>query len=546
MRKNIQSTAVFVLAIVGSLVLLNILAVRVFKRIDFTRDRIFTLSKASRDTMSSLEEPVTITAYFTEKLPPPFAGNARYLRDLLEEYRAASRGKVSFEFIDPATQETAKDKEKKREVKQDIFGRPFHEETSVEKELSAAGVQPVQIRVVEADQLQTKRAYMALVIRHQEKKEVIPVVQDLHTIEYDITSLIRKLTRPKTPVIAISQGHDEPRVEEKLNRLQTLLSQLYSVRPVDLTNKKKIDDDVDALLVMGPKRAFTADEQKAVDQFLMQGKSVAFFLDKIHVDLKTFQPTDAESGLEPLLETYGVKAGDQLVADVQSAQLSVQERRGFMVVSMPVLYPFIPLLKRLEGDSPITKGLTGISYPFVTSVTALGGEGRQIAVLAKSSPKSWLEPKPFNIDPRREWRSETITPNGPYDLMVQVTGRFPSHFASEVQPNASSAPGSVTLAESKGDSRIIVAGGASLLTDDFMSASNQALALNIADWLLLDQALLTMRTRGMTEAPLQTDLSDATRNAAKLGNVLGLPLLLALYGVVRWRMREARRNTVTV
>src|SRR5262249_53748622 len=261
----------------------------------------------SRDTMSSLEEPVTITAYFTEKLPPPFAGNARYVRDLLEEYRAASRGKVSFEFIDPATQETAKDKEKKREAKQDIFGRPIYEESSVEKELSAAGVQPVTVRVVEADQAQTKRAYMALVIRHQEKKEVIPVVQDLHTIEYDITSLIRKLTRPKTPVIAISQGHDEPRMEEKFNRFETLLSQLYSVRPVDLTNKKKIDDDVDALLVLGPKRAFNADEQKALDQFLTQGKSVAFFLDKIHVDLKTFQPTDAESGLEPLLESYGVK-----------------------------------------------------------------------------------------------------------------------------------------------------------------------------------------------------------------------------------------------
>jgi ABC-type uncharacterized transport system involved in gliding motility auxiliary subunit len=279
----------------------------------------------------------------------------------------------------------------------------------------------------------------------------------------------------------------------------------------------------------------------------MQGKSVGFFLDKIHVDLKTFQPTDAQSGLEPMLETYGIKVGDQLVADAQSAQLTVQERRGFMVVSMPIPYPFIPQLKRLEGDSPITKGLTGISYPFVTSITALGGDGRQIAVLAKSSPKSWLEPKPFNIDPRRDWRSETITPNGPYDLMVQVTGKLPSHFASEAAPsNRSSTPSGAVLAESKGESRVIVTGGASLLTDEFMNGSNQALALNIADWLLLDQALLTMRTRGMAEAPLQTDLSDATRSAAKLGNVLGLPLLLALYGVVRWRLREARRSTITV
>src|SRR5215471_18171922 len=165
MRKNAQSASLFVLAVIGSLVLLNVLCVRLFGRVDFTRDRIYTLSKASRDTMGALEEPVTVTAYFTEKLPAPYAGNARYIRDLLEEYRAASKGKLSFEFIDPTTQETAKDKEKKREEKQDIFGRRFREQTSVEKELGEVGVQPVEIRVVEADQFQTKRAYMGLVIR---------------------------------------------------------------------------------------------------------------------------------------------------------------------------------------------------------------------------------------------------------------------------------------------------------------------------------------------------------------------------------------------
>ncbi len=541
MRIGSRNATVFLLAGIGSLILLNIIGLRAFLRFDVTRDKTYTLSQASKETMRSLQDPIHVKAYFTEKLPAPYSANARYVRDLLEEFRAASKGQLGFEFIDPMSQETAQDKESKKEMKRDIFGRTFREPTSVEKELASAGVQPVEIRVVESDQMQTKRAYMGIAITYQEKKEVIPVVQDTRALEYDLTSLIRKMTRPKTPVIALLTGHGEPRPDEKLKRLQTILSQTYQVRPLELASKGKVDEDVDALLVLGPTQPLKEGEIKAIDQFLMQGKSAAFFLDSVQVDLKTFQPTPAEHGLAPLLASYGIVVDDKLVADVQSAHITVQERRGFMVVSVPSPYPFIPQLTHLEGDSPITKGLSGVTFPFVTSVAATPAEGRQVAALAKSTAKSWLEPQPFNTDPRRDWRSETITTTGPYTLMVQVSGKLPSHFASEAQ-----ASGGGVLAESKSEARVIAVGGSALFWDDFMSRPNQALLLNVADWLLLDPALLAMRTRGLAEAPLQADISDATRAAVKYGNTLGIPLLLVLYGVVRWRMREARRATVSI
>jgi len=541
MKAGSTNATLFLVAVIGCLVLLNVLGLRAFGRFDATRDEIYTLAQASKDTMAGLEDPVTVTAYFTDDLPPPYSSNSRYVRDLLEEFRAASKGRLSFEFLDPMTQETAEDQETKKETKRDIFGRVFREPTSVERELAEVGVQPVEIRVIEDDQMQTKRAYMGIVIKHQEKREVIPVVQDVRTLEYDLTTLVRKLTRPKTPVLGVVQGHGAPALHEKLRHLQTLLSQLYEVRPVDLTGKERVDADVDALLVIGPKTAFEQKELKALDQFVMEGKSVAFFLDALQVDARTFESSEATHGLGPLLGTWGITVGDKLVADVESAQLNVQERRGFMVVSMPVPYPFIPLLERLEGDSPITQGLSGVSLPFSTTVTATAPEGAQATVLAKSSRKSWLEGRPYNIDPRREWRNETITPDGPHPLMVQVSGKLKSHFASEAQ-----ASGTPVLAESKGEPRVIVAGGSSALWDDFMGRPNQALILNVADWLLLDPALLAMRTRGMAEAPLQGELSAATRNTVKFGNAFGIPFALALVGLVRWRMREARRTTVTV
>ena len=93
---------------------------------------------------------------------------------------------------------------------------------------------------------------------------------------------------------------------------------------------------------------------------------------------------------------------------------------------------------------------------------------------------------------------------------------------------------------------IVVAGTSTLAWDEFFGPSNQMLLLNVADFLLLDPGMLAMRVRGLSEAPLKPDLSDPLRNTVKYGNAVGIPLALALYGVVRWRMRERRRTLVTV
>jgi len=239
-----------------------------------------------------------------------------------------------------------------------------------------------------------------------------------------------------------------------------------------------------------------------------------------------------------------VTLGDRLVADANSGNVTVSEKRGFMVIPRPVPYPFMPVVKQLNEVSPITRGLGGVGFPFTTSVDAKALEGTQVLVLANSSPKSWLANAQPNLDPRRDWRTETILPSGPYPLLVQVSGQFKSHFAAKA---VQSGTDSKILSETKSEARIVVAGTSALIQDDFMqNRANQALLLNTADWLLLDPALLAMRNRGLALPTLQEELSDGTRNFAKFGNALGVPLLLALVGIVRWRMREANRKTVTI
>lgn len=521
--------------LLGILVLLNLFAVRLPLRLDLTRDQTFTLAAATKETMQSLTAPVTVTAYFTADLPPPFSDNARTIKDLLEEYRAVAGDNLSFSFVDPQAEETDADKEIKKDVKRDIFGRAVRERTSVEKELEALNIQPVEVRVLEQDQAQTKRAYMGLAVRFGEETESIPVVQDVSTLEYDLTTMIRRLTRTKQPVVAVLQGHGELNPDEQLARIKVAMEQNYELRPVTLGSggEATIPDDVDALLVLGPKSSYSDDEQKAIDAFMMKGKAAGFFLDRATVDLRTFQPTPVESNLDMLTGAWGIELGSQLVGDVESASLNVQEKRGMFVVQRPVQYPFIPTLKSLEGDTPLTRGIVGVTMPFALPIYTKKIDGIDVTILAKSSPKSWLEDATAEgLSPQRDWGATEVTFTGPYNLIATARGTLPSAFDSSKK--------------SESEARVFVVGSSTMLNEQVLGPPNASLLLNLVDWLVLDPGLLAMRNRGLGEAPLSPEISDGTRAAVKFGCTAGVPLLLILIGLVRWRLREARRAALSV
>lgn len=298
-KKSLDRT-VLALAVVGSLVLVNLIGLKLFGRLDLTRDRQFTLSEATQKVLADLVDPVTVRAYFTADLPPPYSTNARYVRDLLDEYYAHAGGNFRYEFIDPAAEETAADKEKKKEVKHDIFGRAVREATSIERELQGLGIPPVQVRVNEDDKIEVKRAYMGLAIHHGDKKEVIPLVRETTGLEYDLTTLVRKLTRAKTPKIALVGGHEGLDPQRDFGRAWQMLGQTYDLTTVDLTETKEIPADVDAVLVVGPRTPFSDEEKRALDAFVMTGKGAAFLLDPIRPDLSTLQSEETAHGLGDL------------------------------------------------------------------------------------------------------------------------------------------------------------------------------------------------------------------------------------------------------
>src|SRR3972149_4288593 len=87
-------SAIFLLALAGAIVLLNLLGVLGLNlRVDATESNTFSLSSGSKKLARGLEDQMEIRAYFSEELPPPFNALGRYVRAILAEYRDASGGK---------------------------------------------------------------------------------------------------------------------------------------------------------------------------------------------------------------------------------------------------------------------------------------------------------------------------------------------------------------------------------------------------------------------------------------------------------------------
>ncbi|MDD4745858.1 MAG: Gldg family protein, partial [Salinivirgaceae bacterium] len=90
--KTRQKLTYSFLLLTAIIVVANLLSSGLFFRLDFTADSRYTLSSATKSILENIDEPVTITAYFSVDLPPHIAKNRQDFKEMLEEYSAVSGG----------------------------------------------------------------------------------------------------------------------------------------------------------------------------------------------------------------------------------------------------------------------------------------------------------------------------------------------------------------------------------------------------------------------------------------------------------------------
>lgn len=505
------------------LILLNIVSIRIFGRMDVTKNNLFTLSDASKQFMRNLDDRVTIKAYFTEDLPSPYNMNRRSVLDQLNEYKAYSRGNLQFEFIDPTGEKAEQDAQQQ-------------------------GVQPVQVQVVKEDKFEVKRAYMGMVILYEDKKEILPVIQNVSTLEYDITSTIKRLTSTTQKKIGFLSGHGEPGLNE-LSRVQQLLSKQYQVTTVEVSKIEHVDADIAALIIMAPNQRFPETDKYKIDQYVMGGGKVAFLLNKIEASLQQRFGKATELNLEDLLENYGLRINPDLVRDSRCASVSiVQQQFGFNIQSQ-VPFPYLPMASEFSKDNMMVKDLQGLVLFFVSSIDTanLAARNLQGEIFIRSSKESGRQTGFFMFDPLQRYQKEDFAEKE-IPLAAVVYGQFKSLFAGKEVPKDTSAgatpPGGSTLQISPA-SRIVLVGDGDFARDQYLgNRDNLTFFANMVDYLVDDAGLITIRSKDASMPPLE-QVSDGTKKMLKYGNLVIPPLLILGYGLFRWRVRKARKKVLS-
>ena len=531
--KHGGNTFALVVIIFGILALINFLSARRFIRADLTEDQRYTISNATKDVLGALDDIVTITAYFSTA-PAEVAQIRRNVRDMLDEYNAFSKN-LQIDFVNPANFDDAQ-----------------------KQELRFKGIPEVQINVYKQDKAEIANVYMGISISYSGKEEVLQVVQSTANLEYELTSTILKVTAKEAKTVGFLTGHGEFDINaQEYQQFRQLLDKngqgQYNITPVSLQDGKAVDNTVTTLVIAGVKQALTEREKYELDQFIMRGGKAVFLVDPIQLQPGTLQGTPLSTGLNDLLEHYGAKLGNNLLVDRRYHD-NARFQRGFMTVFQPYRY-FVKIVKpNFSTEHTITNQLETLTLPWTSSLEVITKEGITATTLATTSESGQTVQGYYNLSPDFPIPdAETQA----YPVAVALEGKFKSFYADKEIPSVATddttsgadneAPvptqdteARTTITESA-QTQIIVIGTAQFLTQ--MRPDGINFFLNTVDWLTFGNALIGIRSQAITNRPLR-DVSEIEKNLIKYLCIVGIPLLVVIFGLVRYFLKNRAKRMV--
>jgi gliding-associated putative ABC transporter substrate-binding component GldG len=481
----------YILLIFGIFILINILAAKYYFRLDFTEDKRYTLSESTLDIIKNLNEPVTVTAYFSENLQPELDRMRQDFRDLLVEYNTRSNGMVVFKFVNP------------------------NEDPAAEQKAVQAGVQTLMIEAREKDQATTKKAYMGATVEVGEQTEVIPFIQSGAQMEYELSSTIKKLTDTDKPFIGFITGHGEPSLQAMLQVVQQL-NVLYMPEEVEINDTVNLAK-YKTLVWINPQDTITAKDFQKIDAYLQQGGNLFIAINRVDARLQQGMGVEKNTGLENWLASEGVQVASDFVIDANCGAITVQQRQGVFTINQQVNFPYLPVISNFT-EHPATAGIDAMMLQFASSLSYTGDSTWKYTALAFTSEKSGKEPAPVYFNIQRQW-TEADFP----DSKIPVAA----------------------LLENNKSKIIVITDGEFAINGTGQQAhqvqdGNAAFVVNSIDFMSDDTGLIQLRSKKL-KIRLLDQLDDATKQFLKILNFVLPILIIVLIGIFRYQKRKIIR-----
>ncbi len=242
-------------------ILVNLVGMKIFFRLDLTSNGLYSLSRASKRAVATLKEPMTINVFFSKNLPAPYNNIENYLRDMLDEYGSYAKNYLSYRFFDVNAKEgdLSERAEENRQKAQDY------------------GIYPVNVQTIEQDEATIQRAYMGMVFLHGDIVERIPAITSTDGLEYQITSTLQKMNNKISALLNLDekirvklvQSSSLFQIANEINitGLETLRNQIQS--RVNVLNAK-VYDQLEFVFVDPTTTTPPVEEIQAYERFGLQ------------------------------------------------------------------------------------------------------------------------------------------------------------------------------------------------------------------------------------------------------------------------------------
>lgn len=437
------NSILMVLLFASILAIVNFLAARHSKRWDFSETQHFTLAPQTYQVLRGLTREVKITV-FTQERSQAF----NLYRDLLDSYKQAS-DKLKVEFVDPER-------------------RP-----GVARQY---GITRSDTAVFESGPQSTRVTAPS---------------------EAELTSALIRVSKDAKKRVVFLEGHGERGISDQERgglsiAKEALTKQGYEVGTVSLLQETAVPDDVSVLVLAGPRRPVTAEEQERISRYVKGGGRLLVMLDP-----------DTPADLHPLLNQWGVEAGKGVLVDLQD-RLAQGDLTALMV--------------RTFTEHEITQDFTfAVLFPVSRHLVFHDDLAKDwdFVPLARTSPRSWAE---TDLKGRVVSFNEAEDVKGPLPLAAAITPKKPAE-------------------EGKRRPAIVVVGNSSFASNAYINfPGNTDFLLHTIGWLAEERDLISITPKEPAFRPFIPN--PAQERILLYVQVLLLPSLTFLWGMAIWRKRR--------
>lgn len=506
MRRLMYSSvglALIAVAFVG----FNMLSNSLFKntQLDFTEQRLYTLSDGTKQLLSELQEPISLQYFYSNKATrdvPMLRNYAQRVEELLQSYERMADGKLQLEVIDPEA---------------------FSEE---EDRAAALGLQAVPL---EQDGAQL---YFGVAATNQQgDTQVIPffALDQEELLEYELSRLISSVAQTERPVLGLLSALPlNGGFDMQAGRPMPSWTILEEIRQQFQLESLNADIDlipahISTLLLVHPKNLSEA-TQYALDQFVLGGGKLLAFVDPYSeadtgMNTSGEMASDKSSDLPELFKAWGVRMLPGQVLGDGAYAMSV----GVGPQQRAVRHPgWLTLPKKaLDSSDVLTSQLNALNVATAGILEPLEGAKTQFTPLLHSSEYAMpFSAQRFAMLQNPEELLAELEPTGErYVLAARVSGPAQTAFAQGLE-------GREQGLRSADNINVIIVADSDMLSDrmwvsvqDFFGqrlpqpfADNGSFTINALDNLSGSDALISIRSRGNFNRPF-TMLDNLQRSA---------------------------------